>query len=137
MVHFAGHTRLDGSDPLAGSLATSAGQLALHEVLGAGASSSLVVLSACESLVGRRIGSIASTADEMFSLAASFRLAGARSVLATTTRVSDVAAAALMKRFYRAARDKPLVDALRDAQLALRRYHPHPGWWATFSLVSG
>lgn len=138
VVHFAGHTRLTGPDPLSGELRTSGEPLRLFEVLSSPAGASLVVLSACETRAVTPLAALdgRGAADEVLSLAESFQLAGARSVLATTMRVSDVSAALLMKRFYRAARTLPPAEALREAQRAVRAYEPHPAWWATFSLLT-
>lgn len=138
VVHFAGHTRLDATDPLAGRLEISDGGVELYEVLSTDSRARLVVLSSCESAIGGDPRSFARpTGEELLSLAQSFIIAGTDNVLASTSRVSDVAAAILMKRFYRAARTRPVADALRDAQLVVRTYHPHPAWWANFTLISG
>ncbi|MCC7380596.1 MAG: CHAT domain-containing protein [Deltaproteobacteria bacterium] len=134
ILHFSGHTRLGGSDPLAGELGTAGEPLKLYEVLSARGVPALVVLSACETMLGQEGGA---AGEELLSLAQSFELAGARAVLATTTRVGDVAAAMVMKRFYRALHRQPVAEALRDAQQAVRRLEPHPAWWATFSLMVG
>jgi len=41
----------------------------------------------------------------------------------------------LMKRFYRNFRTKPLLEALYHAQQTVRRYFPHPAYWAGFVLT--
>jgi CHAT domain-containing protein len=58
--------------------------------------SDLVVLSACESGVGAEEG-----AEGLNSLARAFQIAGARTVLASSWRVSDDIAADLMVKFYK------------------------------------
>ena len=133
VVHFAGHTGLSSTDGLAGTLQTAGAPLALHRIFGAQVAADLVVLSACAT----RISSALATGDELRSLAEAFHIAGAPNVIATSLRVDDVAAAMLMKRFYRSAATSPVAESLRAAQLIVRRYHPHPAWWATFSLLAG
>jgi CHAT domain-containing protein len=137
VVHFAGHTELASNDPLAGALALPE-PLTLAEVLDAKVRAKLVVLSSCESLAARADArSIAAeSGDEILSLAASFELAGAKNVLASGNRVSDLAAALLMKHFYRAAATMGAAEALRKAELEVRRAHPHAAWWASFSLLA-
>jgi CHAT domain-containing protein/tetratricopeptide (TPR) repeat protein len=134
VVHFAGHARLDARDPMAGALSLGASDLPLHDVLGRRAAASLVVLSACETALAG--GYDRPNGDELVSLAEAFQLAGVPNVLATTGRVSDVAAASLMKRFFRLLPRVAPARALRQAQQAVRRYFPHPAWWATFALIA-
>jgi len=131
VVHFAGHTGLSPTDGLAGRLETADGPLELHEILATDVAADLVVLSGCETRIARR----RSTGDELRSLAEAFQLAGADAVVSTPLRVEDVAAAMVMKRLYRGARRLPLAEALRAAQQVVRRYHPHPAWWATFTVM--
>jgi CHAT domain-containing protein/Tfp pilus assembly protein PilF len=80
----------------------------------------LAVLSACETGLGDDGGG-----EGVFGLQRAFHLAGAKNVVATLWRVNDEAAALLMTFFYFKVwkEKKPVLEALRDAQLAL--YH-HP-----------
>jgi len=97
----------------------------------------LVVLSACETGLGRPEGG-----EGMISLRRAFRLAGARTVIASLWEVSDRATADLMTRFYenlwRHGMSK--LEALRQAQLAMltsnRETHGHarPWTWGAFVL---
>ncbi len=140
VVHFAGHTDLRpsvtvGADPLAGGLQAFDGLVTLLDILQGRTRKDLVVLSACSTRLARPQG-IWNGAD-LLSLAESFHLAGAKAVLATTLRVDDMAAALVVKRFYRAARTQNLAESLRAAQIAVRRAHPHPAWWAGFVLSEG
>ena len=77
----------------------------------------LVVLSACETGLGKEMGG-----EGLVGLTRAFEYAGARSVLASLWSVADETTAALMKRFYgylKAGRSKDA--ALRQAQLDLIR----------------
>jgi CHAT domain-containing protein/tetratricopeptide (TPR) repeat protein len=147
VFHFAGHSRLgasaDGSasfvDPLGGELRVSDGGVTLFDILSSDMKAELVVLSACSSMLARTTPSSQSTisGDEMLSLAQSFAIAGAKNVLATTMHVSDIAAAMMMKRFYRESKKNDAATALKNAQLVVRKHFPHPAWWATYSLLAG
>jgi len=108
----------------------------LLDVMRARTTKDLVVLSACRTRLASPDPEGLDGAD-MLSLSEAFHLAGARAVLATTSRVDDLAAALVMKRFYRAARESPPPEALRAAQLKVRESYPHPAWWAAFSLSVG
>lgn len=146
VLHFAGHTRLGGEapdasfvDPLGGELRTSDGGVTMFDVLSSNMHAELVVLSACSSMLARSTpaSETSVSGDEMLSLAQSFAIAGAKNVLATTMHVSDVAAAMMMKRFYREARSQDAASALRSAQLTVRKHFPHAAWWATYALLAG
>jgi CHAT domain-containing protein len=80
----------------------------------------LVVLSACETGLG-----LVGGGEGVFGLQRAFHLAGAHKLVASLWKVDDEATAALMAVFYDQLwrQDKPPIEALRAAQLAL--YH-HP-----------
>ncbi|MCA9550651.1 MAG: CHAT domain-containing protein, partial [Myxococcales bacterium] len=135
--HFAGHADLAraATDPLGGVLLASDGPVGMLELLARRTEAELVVLSACRTRLGGRDPDL--DGSDLLSLAEVLHLAGAGHVLATTLRVEDVAAALVMKRFYRAARDVPAAEALQAAQQAVRARYPHPAWWAGFTLSAG
>jgi CHAT domain-containing protein len=80
----------------------------------------LAVLSACETGLG-----LVGGGEGVFGLQRAFHLAGAHNVVASLWKVDDEATAALMAIFYDQLwrQDKPPIEALRAAQLALY-YHP-------------
>ena len=92
----------------------------------------LVVLSACETAVGKL------HAEGPSSLARSFLNAGATRVVVSLWQVDDQATAQLMRYFYRALwhEGKAPAAALRAAQLALRAEEKYraPYYWAGFEL---
>ncbi len=92
-------------------------------------STDLVTLSACDSAASELGG------NEWLSLGGAFLTAGARTVIASQNRVSDLAASVLMKRFYRAVRTAPAGEALRSAALGVREYFPHPAHWSGFVIM--
>ena len=92
-----------------------------------------VVLSACETGLADT-----STGDERIGLVRAFGVAGAARVVASLWPVDDAVTAGFMARFYQGltAGTAPAA-ALRQAQLATRRLHAHPYFWAAFTLYGG
>jgi CHAT domain-containing protein/Flp pilus assembly protein TadD len=75
----------------------------------------LLVLSACDTALGRGAG------GEILGLQRAFHLAGARTVVTSLWRVDDAATAVLMDEFYAQLWQKklPKLEALRQAQLTV------------------
>jgi CHAT domain-containing protein/Tfp pilus assembly protein PilF len=99
----------------------------------------LVVLSACETGLGKEIGG-----EGLVGLTRAFQYAGARSIVASLWSVADESTPELMKRFYRYLTDgKSKDEALRAAQIDLIRSSSHtssldtshPFHWAAFQLI--
>jgi CHAT domain-containing protein len=84
------------------------------------AGTELVVLSACETGLGKVAGG-----EGVTGLARAFHLAGTRNVVVSLWKVEDKATAALMKVFYYQLwhEGKMPIEAIREAQLTLYR-HP-------------
>ena len=78
--------------------------------------SSLVVLSACETELGKL-----SSGDELVGLTRAFIYAGTPSVIASLWNVDDSSTAILMASFYKNLKTMSKVEALRQAQLNLIR----------------
>lgn len=145
VLHFACHATLDGRIPLNSCLLLRGkkdgrpaedGELRAWEVLEEVRSpASLVVLSACETGLGREVAG-----EGLVGLVRAFHVSGAPSVVASLWRVEDSATAALMKAFYGAlAEGRPPVEALREAQADLRRGSATgrplpPYYWAAFQV---
>jgi len=93
----------------------------------------LVVLSACETGIGRVV-----PGEGMLSLARSFLAAGSARVISTLWRVSDRRTAQLMRHFYEGylRQGVPPGEALRQAQLAMLRdpKTAAPYYWAGFTF---
>jgi CHAT domain-containing protein len=129
-VHVASHGRLDEESPLLSSLQLADGDLSVAQVLGLTLRAELVALSACETGLGPLDG-----ADAVLGLHQAFLIAGARRVISSLWRVSDLGSALLMKHTARhLARGEPAEAALRSAQNEVRRRFPHPAFWAGFRL---
>src|SRR5215813_1776574 len=142
VVHFATHGLLDSKHPeLSGlvlSLVDPAGNsqngfLDLQDIYNLNLDSDLVVLSACETALGKEI-----RGEGLIGLTRGFMYAGARRVLASLWKVDDVATAELMARFYKsmeAAGMRPSA-ALRRAQIEMWKQQRWklPYYWAGFQL---
>lgn len=144
LLHFACHGLLDEHSPLDSALALTIpekpapgqdnGLLQAWEIFESlRLDADLVTLSACDSGLGKEMGS-----EGMIGLTRAFQFAGARSVLASLWSVSDVSTADLMNRFYGHLRAGTAKDeALQAAQVELIRSSEfsHPYYWAAFQLV--
>jgi CHAT domain-containing protein/tetratricopeptide (TPR) repeat protein len=144
IVHFATHGVLDTRRPELSGVVLSLfdpqgrredGFLRLHDVYNLRLGADLVVLSGCQTGLGRDLGG-----EGLIGLTRGFMYAGARSVVASLWRVDDASTTELMKRFYRALlkEGQPPAAALRSAQLELARDRrwAAPFHWAGF-VVQG
>jgi len=99
----------------------------------------LVVLSACQTQLGPQnptsLG-VAGIGEEMVALHRAFLSAGASTIVATQWAVGDEPTAFLLQSFYGLLREgQTAVEALRQAQLAVRERFPHPYDWAAFGVT--
>ncbi|HUF77546.1 MAG TPA: CHAT domain-containing protein [Thermoanaerobaculia bacterium] len=145
-VHFATHAVVDTQYPqfsrLVLSLVDSQGQpvedgfLRLHDVYGLALDAAeMVVLSACDTALGREI-----RGEGLVGLTRGFLYAGAERVVASLWPVQDLATARLMEHLYRGLLEekRPPADALRRAQLGILAEpdgaFAFPYYWAGFVL---
>lgn len=144
VVHFATHAIADSRDPALAMLGLSRwnedgkpldGALRLHDISRWQLNADLVVLSGCDTAVGREIAG-----EGPLGLSQAFLRAGARSVIATLWQVPDSSTAILMREFYRhlLADKLDAAVALQLAQDVVRRRErwSDPYYWAGFQLVS-
>jgi CHAT domain-containing protein len=109
------------------------GLLQVYEVFNLKLNADLVVLSACETGLGKEV-----RGEGLIGLTQGFFYAGTPSVMVSLWSVQDESTADLMVTFYRQlnnSRDK--ADALRGAKVKLiqsTRYS-HPYYWASFVLM--
>jgi CHAT domain-containing protein/tetratricopeptide (TPR) repeat protein len=142
IVHFATHGLIDAQTPaLSGLMLSRVGErgepvdgfLGLGDIYNLRLGADLVVLSGCETALGREV-----RGEGLEGLTQGFLYAGARQVVASLWRVEDQATAELMSRFYRAllAERRTPAAALRLAQLAVRgdRRWQSPYYWSGFVL---
>lgn len=109
------------------------GYVGLNEIYSLNLPADLVVLSACETGVGKQI-----RGEGVIALTRGFMHAGAERVVASLWRVDDQATAELMAEFYKQMFTNKLkpAAALRAAQLELLGRNPsrQPHFWAGFVL---
>ena len=141
LIHFSTHGYVNEARPrfsgLVLSLPANAGKqsedgmLAAYEIFNLKLKADLVVLSACETGLGKEI-----KGEGLMSLTRAFMYAGAPSVVVSLWNVNDETAADLMIRFYRHLQSgKTKSEALRQAQLETIRDNGFPFFWAPFVLI--
>lgn len=130
VLHLACHGQFRADSPYFSALHLADGPLTLRDAADLPLAAQLVVLSACETGLSR-----IAPGDEQLGLLRGFLMAGAPRVLSTHWTVDDASTATLMTHFYRdlLAGAAPAA-ALRAAQRALAREHPHPYHWAPFAM---
>jgi CHAT domain-containing protein/tetratricopeptide (TPR) repeat protein len=142
IVHFATHGLLNSERPELSGLVFSLinregksqdGFLRLYEIYNLQLNADLVVLSACETGLGKEI-----KGEGLIGLTRGFMYSGAPRVVASLWNVDDLATAELMKLFYqRMLKDgMPAGAALRAAQLEMsgQKRWASPYFWSGFVL---
>lgn len=143
IVHLATHAFLDTEHPELSSIVLSLvnrdgrlqdGILRLHEIYNLRWQADLVVLSACQTALGKHI-----KGEGFIGLTRGFMYAGAPRVAASLWKVDDRATAELMKSFYEAMlapHGLPPAAALRAAQIKLLHQKKWQAsyYWAAFVL---
>lgn len=141
IIHFATHGIIDARHPEMSGLILSVvnergqpqdGYLRLGDIYKLRLSADLVVLSACNSALGKRLES-----EGIIGLPRGFLYAGGHSVIASLWKVDDEAGVDFMKGFYaRIKRGESPSSALRGAQVEMSRGRrwPEPFYWAAFVL---
>jgi len=133
VIHLACHAQFRSDNPRFSALhlADAALTVELTEALPLRAGT--VVLSACETALAEN-----SAGDEMVGLVRAFLVAGAARVVASQWPVDDAVTLGFMAHFYRGlAAGQGAAAALQAAQAATRSVHPHPCFWAAFTLFGG
>ncbi len=141
-IHFATHGVFDAGRPELSGLVLSRigpdggpreGFLSLRDVYDLDLGADLVVLSGCQTALGREI-----RGEGLLGLTRGFLYAGAPRVVASLWWIDDRATATLMESFYRGLWIEKLrpAAALRKARLALSRQprFRDPSYWGAFVL---
>jgi len=144
IVHFATHGLFLPDNPSLSGLVFSLvdrqgkparGFLRLADIYNLDLPAELVVLSACQTALGKEL-----KGEGIVGLTRGFMYAGSRRVVASLWKVDDFATAALMKRFYGSmlTGGHPAPAALREAKISLfrQRTWSAPYFWAAF-IVQG
>ncbi len=142
ILHFATHGLLDTSRPELSGLVFSLydknglardGFLRLNQIYNLNLNSDLIVLSACQTALGKDV-----RGEGLIGLTRGFMYAGARRVVASLWKVDDAATAEFMKRFYQNLLQKKLAPSasLRQAQTEMKQIprFRSPYFWAGFTL---
>jgi CHAT domain-containing protein/tetratricopeptide (TPR) repeat protein len=143
IVHLATHGLLNSTHPELSGLvfslvdetgAPQPGFLRLHEIYNLRLNADLVVLSACQTGLGKEV-----RGEGLIGLTRGFLHAGATRVIASLWQVNDKATAELMRHFYQellGEKKQSPAAALRAAQLTLwqQKRWRHPTYWAAFAL---
>jgi CHAT domain-containing protein/Tfp pilus assembly protein PilF len=140
-LHFATHGLMDEESPDLSSLVLTSGNnsgedgfLQAAEIFDLKLNADLVVLSACQTGLGKLI-----RGEGMVGLTRAFMYAGTPSVVVSLWSVSDISTSYLMTEFYKNLIKNKLskTKALRKAQLTLMsdEKYAHPFYWAPFILV--
>ena len=139
IIHFATHGVLDSRPALSGVALSQFdaqgrpqdGFLRLHDIYNLKLPAELVVLSACDTALGKDI-----KGEGLIALTRGFMYAGAPRVMASLWKVNDETTAEFMKAFYQRLFNEGLAPAaaLRAAQLAMWRQGRAPFHWAAFVL---
>jgi CHAT domain-containing protein len=141
-VHFATHGILNSRHPELSGLVLSLvdekgrpqnGFLRLQEIYDLRLGADVVVLSACQTALGKEI-----KGEGLVGLTRGFMYAGAQRIVASLWQVDDLATSQLMKAFYRGMLKDGLrpAAALRAAQLDMMTQErwAAPYYWAAFTL---
>ncbi|HWM95012.1 MAG TPA: CHAT domain-containing tetratricopeptide repeat protein [Thermoanaerobaculia bacterium] len=139
-IHFAVHGFVNETRPEYSGLVLTLdedsredGLLQVHEIFNLELDADLVVLSACETALGKNV-----KGEGLLGVSRALLYAGAASVVVSLWQVADNATPELMVSFYRQllqSGDK--AEALRVSKLKLidGGTHAHPYYWAPFILI--
>ncbi|WP_427159847.1 CHAT domain-containing tetratricopeptide repeat protein [Aliinostoc sp. HNIBRCY26] len=142
IIHFATHGILNSKNPELSGIVLSLfdrqgtpqnGFLRLHDIFNLNLKADLVVLSACQTGLGKEI-----KGEGVVGLTRGFMYAGSPRVVVSLWSVEDQATSELIQTFYQQmlqAKLKPAA-ALRNAQIAIWRKQKYaaPYYWAAFTL---
>ncbi len=134
-IHFATHGMFESDLPLNSGLflskdAENDGLLSVNELYSLSLNADLVTLSACETALGK-----INPGDDVVGLQRGFFYAGAKSIVASLWKVDDMATSQLMTGFYSNLKKTNKRDALREAQLTIKKQYERPFFWAAFQLT--
>lgn len=142
ILHFATHGIANDKHPELSGIVLSLfdeqgrpeeGFLQLHDIYNLNLSATLVVLSACDTGLGKDVNG-----EGLVGITRGFMYAGSKSVLASLWKVDDRATAELMSRFYKkmlkdGARPAAALRAAKIEMLKQEHWRP-PYYWAAFVL---
>jgi CHAT domain-containing protein/Tfp pilus assembly protein PilF len=143
ILHFATHGLLNSNRPELSGLVFSlydkngkkqAGFLSLNDIYNLDLSSDLIVLSACQTALGKDV-----RGEGLIGMSRGFLYAGSNRIIASLWKVDDSATAEFMKRFYGNHLQKGMSasKALQQTKIEMKnikRYNS-PYYWSAFTLL--
>ncbi len=143
ILHFATHGLLNTSRPAFSGLYFSLfdqngqpqnGFLSLEDIYNLELSSDLVVLSACQTALGKDV-----RGEGLIGLSRGFLYAGSTRIIASLWKVDDFATAEFMKRFYQNHLQKQMSasKALQQTKIEMKKIprYSSPYYWSAFTLL--
>lgn len=135
IIHLAAHGIFDPENPLNSALLLAAdrdndGMLKAGDLYSLSLNADLVTLSACETALGK-----VAMGDDVVGFTRGFLYAGARSLVSSLWQVDDRTTRDLMVNFHTNLMQMNKDEALRQAQIRLKKSYSHPYFWAAFLLT--
>lgn len=131
LIHIATHGSFRQDNPMFSGIRLGDAYLNLYDLYQLKLQAELVTLSGCATGMN-----VVSPGDELLGLIRGLLFAGAQSLLLTLWDVHDRSTSEFMSAFYRRLKDgAPNAIALQGAMQELRSCHPHPYYWAPFTLI--
>ncbi len=143
-IHLATHAKVDDKNPDFSFIAFTNGidtiilsdpefKLTINELSTLNLNADMVVLSACETGVGKVY-----KGEGIISISRGFIETGAKSIVTTLWNIDDQLSSKLMDKFYKhlslenKSKDEALCDAKREYLLDNDAFQAHPKYWAAF-----
>lgn len=143
ILHFATHGLLNSSRPELSGLVFSLydengknqdGFLNLNDIYNLDLSSDLIVLSACQTALGKEV-----RGEGLIGMSRGFLYAGSKRIMASLWKVDDTATAEFMKRFYTNHLQKGMSasQALRQTKIEMQKIprYKTPYYWSAFTIL--
>jgi CHAT domain-containing protein len=131
LIHIATHGNFRQDNPMFSGIRLGDAYLNLYDLYQLRLEAELVTLSGCATGMN-----VVSAGDELLGLIRGLLFAGAHSLLLTLWDVHDRSTSEFMTRFYQRFVDgEDKASALQGAMRELRQQHPHPYYWAPFTLT--
>jgi CHAT domain-containing protein/tetratricopeptide (TPR) repeat protein len=134
-IHLATHAVAQLNDSIASTIAFADDNISLKEIYGLQLNNELVVLSACETGVGKFMAS-----EGNLSLARAFYYAGSKNVINSLWKVDDESSGKIFTEFYKNLNDNESVSAaLHSAKInylkTATKEKQSPYYWSTFVCI--
>ena len=136
-IHFATHGLVNNDKPQFSSLAlcydfTGSNELQVREIFELKLNADMVVLSACNTALGKEM-----KGEGIIGLTRAFLVAGSKRAVVSLWSVADKSTSEFMIDFYRYIKEgKTITQSLREAKLNMinSKEYTHPYYWAPFVL---